>query len=103
MNNLVEQISIINTMNIIKYIAGIGGIASNLVISFPSFMAGVMSSGTSLPNFIMLYNIPLIPGYMLTAYGFGRYVLVGEIMFQNLLYPAINVLYFTISHLHYYY
>jgi len=89
MNQIVKYFTTTGTSTILKHTVGSTGIITNLYVGLPSIMAAVMSSGGNIPTYLILYNIPLIPGYILTGFGFGRYVLIADIVFHNLLYPLL--------------
>jgi hypothetical protein len=74
---------------IFKYGVGTGGIIINLCLGITSIIAAIMSSNGYIPVYLIFYNIPLIPGYVLIGFGLGRYVMIANILFQNLLYPYI--------------
>jgi hypothetical protein len=72
---------------IARYSIGTVGIVMNLAVGIPSLIAGYISSGGSYLTLFALYNIPQVPGYILISIGFGKYVTLGDIAFQNILFP----------------
>ena len=68
-----------------KYLFGTGCILLNMAIALPTFMVACVHGGSP-TRFYTIYNIPLIPGYILIGVGFGKYAAIANIIFQNTLY-----------------
>jgi hypothetical protein len=81
--------------HICRYTIGIGGIGMNLAVAIPLLIACGMPTSSPRPLLVryvelfVLYNIPQVPGYLFISMGFGKYVAIGNIAFQNIVYPSL--------------